>query len=70
MSGVRGNELKTPRFGSDQLGEWPCYLLRIGEEEAELVWGRNQEVCLDKGTLGCCLKSEYLELRKRLNLEM
>lgn len=61
---------KPPRFGSDQLGEWPCYLLRIGEEEAELVWGGNQEVCLDMETLGCYEKSEYLELRKRLNLEM
>jgi len=60
---------KPPRFGSQQLDEWLCYLLRI-EEEAELVWGRNQEVCLDIGTLGCYQKSEYLELRKSLNLEM
>ena len=44
-------------------------MLRI-EEKAELVWGGNQEVRLDMGTLGCYQKSEYLELRKRLNLEM
>lgn len=57
MSGVRENE----HSGLEQLGEWPCCLLRRGEAGAELVWDKNQEVGFKHGNFGIFIRHPSIQ---------